>query len=87
MQSRLAESLQGVECIALRVHVPKQGSFKGYYKGSLYEGLGFKGPCTQIVYTPPYIGTLGPEYILFVGHMDPLDRVRGAGFKDVGFSG
>ena len=40
----------------LRVHVPNQGSFQDYFKGSVkgsigFMGPGFKGPCTQLVYT------------------------------------
>ena len=33
-----------------------KGSYKTSFKGS-YKGLGFKGPCTQIVYT------FGPMYL------------------------
>ena len=39
---------------------PNRGSFKGSYKGSFkgyHKGLGYKGPCTQIVYT------LAPKYL------------------------
>ena len=59
--------------------------------GSRALGLGFwltliKGPCTQIASTlkfkvGPYIGTLGPKYLLF-GYMDPLGYIllgRGCG--------
>ena len=41
-----------------QVRVLLRGSCKGFYKGATnVSGFGFKGPCTQIVYT------LAPKYL------------------------